>query len=101
MEEDEKTTANDLTEQEKIEEEDTGSTPEEAHREGEFDDLSDKLDKVLDAIDSMKSTLAVLVKSGAVTVDEGADDDDGDDGNDDDAPTVDEIQDLSDLDLTI
>lgn len=95
MDEDEKDeTQEDLTPDEKAEEEETDATPEEAHREGEFDDLAAKLDKVIEGIDSLKSTLGVLVKSGAVTVDEGTDED-----TVDEAP--DEIPGIDDLDLSI
>lgn len=88
-------TEEDLTEQEKEEQASTGATADEAHREGEFDALSEKLDKVLTAIDSMNSTLAVLVKSGAVIVDEDAEEASVSDD------VVDDIPDIDDLDLTI
>lgn len=96
MDEEEKSAKDDLTEEETEEMEETGATPEDAHREGEFDDLRDKLDKVLSAIDSMNSTLSVLVKSGAVTVDEA-----GSNSTSEDDGALDEIPGVDDLDLSI
>lgn len=96
MDEEEKSAKDDLTEEETEEMKETGATPEDAHREGEFDDLRDKLDKVLSAIDSMNSTLSVLVKSGAVTVDESGS---NSAVKEDDA--LEEIPGVDDLDLSI
>lgn len=70
----------DLTPDEQAEVAETGETGEEAHREGEFADLRDMLQQVLDgqaqlrdmlggAVDAMN---AVAVDNGAQLVDEGA-----------------------------
>lgn len=82
-----------LTEDEKEVESEDNITPDEAHRVGEFNELNKRLDDIFSTLDSLKSTLSVLVKSGNVTVDE-RDDSDSDEQYDD-IPSVD------DLDLTI
>lgn len=85
---------------------DSGATPDEAHRLGEFDDLRDRLaslaevsQKILDGLEAVRSSMAAFVEGG-VTIRE-----DGDGGvetvteeDDDDAELEVPIEDL-DFDL--
>lgn len=95
-------TRDDLTPQEEAQMTDTGETPAEAHRAGEFDDLrgmlsdiTGKLDSMTSAIDALRSAVqdsaAVKVEDGAVIADDSED------------PDVTDALDLGldDLDLTI
>lgn len=53
-------TREDETVDEREEAEATGATPDEAHREGEFDALSQKLDRVLDGIGGLMTAIGAL-----------------------------------------
>lgn len=51
---------------------DSGTTPDETHRVGEFDDLRDRLsslasvaDKILDGLEAVRSSMAAFVEGGA------------------------------------
>ena len=74
---------------------DTGATPDEAHRMGEFDDLRDRLanlasvaDKILDGLEAVRSSMAAFVEGGATIREDG----DGD---------VDEVTEESDEDVDL
>lgn len=61
-------TRTDETDDERGIADDTGATPDEAHRIGEFDALSDKLDRVLDGISGLMTAVGALAT--APTTDE-------------------------------
>ena len=108
MDEDEKpeTEADDLTPDEQGIEDETGTSGEEAHRIGEFDDLRDRLERIENALGAIAETLeAMRTTAAAIDIDNGADvvgvDGDGDadiiaDGNDEI-----EIPDYDDMDLDL
>lgn len=104
MDEDEKpTTEDELTPDEQGIEDETGTSGEEAHRIGEFDDLRDRLERIESALGNITSTLeAMRTTAAAIDIDNGADvadvDGDGDVDvvNDDE---VDIIPDYDDMDL--
>ena len=105
MDEDEKpTTEDDLTPDEQEIEAETGTSGEEAHRIGEFDDLRDRLERIESALGNITSTLeAMRATAAAIDIDNGADvvDVDGDGGAD--VVTDDEIEipDYEDMDLDL
>ena len=106
MDEDEKlTTEDDLTQDEQEIEAETGTSGEEAHRIGEFDDLRDRLERIESALGDITSTLeAMRATAAAIDIDNGADvvDSDGDGGADviaDDGEI--EIPDYEDMDLDL
>ena len=106
MDEDEKpTTEDDLTQGEQMIEDETGTSGEEAHRIGEFDDLRDRLERIESALGNIASTLeAMRTTATAIDIDNGADvvDADGDGGADviaDDGEI--EIPDYEDMDLDL
>ena len=106
MDEDEKpTTEDDLTPDEQEIEAETGTSGEEAHRIGEFDDLRDRLERIESALGNITSTLeAMRTTASAIDIDNGADvvDADGDGGADviaDDGEI--EIPDYEDMDLDL
>ena len=106
MDEDEKpTTEDDLTPDEQEIEAETGTSGEEAHRIGEFDDLRDRLERIESALGNITSTLeAMRTTATAIDIDNGADvvDADGDGGADviaDDGEI--EIPDYEDMDLDL
>ena len=106
MDEDEKpTTEDDLTPDEQEIEAETGTSGEEAHRIGEFDDLRDRLERIESALGNIASTLeAMRTTATAIDIDNGADvvDADGDGGADviaDDGEI--EIPDYEDMDLDL
>ena len=104
MDEDEKpTTEDDLTPEEQMIEDETGTSGEEAHRIGEFDDLRDRLERIENMLGSITSTLeAMRTTAAAIDIDNGADvvDSDGDaDVIADDG--VIEIPDYEDMDLDL
>ena len=107
MDENEKpTTEDDLTPEEQVAEDETGTSGEEAHRIGEFDDLRDRLERIENTLGTIIETLeAMLTTAAAIDIDNGADvvsaDGDGDadiiaDGNDEI-----EIPDYDDMDLDL
>ena len=104
MDEDEKpTTEDDLTPDEQMIEDETGTSGEEAHRIGEFDDLRDRLERIENMLGSITSTLeAMRATAAAIDIDNGADvvDSDGDaDVIADDGEI--EIPDYEDMDLDL
>lgn len=108
MDEDEKpdTEADDLTTGEQEIEDDTGTSGEEAHRIGEFDDLRDRLERIESALGTITSTLeAMRTTAAAIDIDNGADvvDVDGDGDGDADVVTdeADIIPDYDDMDLDL
>ena len=105
MDEDEKpTTEDDLTQDEQEIEAETGTSGEEAHRIGEFDDLRDRLERIENALGNITSTLeAMRATAAAIDIDNGADvvDADGDGGADVIADDEIEIPDYEDMDLDL
>ena len=68
----------DETTSERIDADDSGATPDEAHRLGEFDDLRDRLSslaevsqKILDGLESVRSSMAAFVEGGATIREDG------------------------------
>ena len=107
MDEDEKpgTEADDLTPDEQEIEDETGTSGEEAHRIGEFDDLRDRLERIETALGNITSTLeAMRTTAAAIDIDNGADVVDVDGDGDADVVTddgVDVIPDYDDMDLDL
>lgn len=103
MDEDEKpTTEDDLTPEEQVIEDETGTSGEEAHRIGEFDDLRDRLERIENALGSITSTLeAMRTTAAAIDIDNGADVMDGDGDGDVIADDEIEIPDYEDMDLDL
>ena len=107
MDEDEKpgTEADDLTPDEQEIEDETGTSGEEAHRIGEFDDLRDRLERIETALGNITSTLeAMRTTAAAIDIDNGADVADVDGDGDADVVTddgVDVIPDYDDMDLDL
>lgn len=106
MDEDEKPkTEDELTPDEREIEDETGTSGEEAHRIGEFDDLRDRLERIENALGTITETLeAMRTTAAAIDIDNGADvvDVDGDGGADiiaDDGEI--EIPDYEDMDLDL
>lgn len=104
MDEDEKPkTEDELTPDEQMIEDETGTSGEEAHRIGEFDDLRGRLERIegmlgtiTETLDSMRATAA------AIDIDNGADVMDGDGDGDADVIADDiEIPDYEDMDLDL
>lgn len=105
MDEDEKTeTEGEPTPDEQMIGDETGTSGEEAHRIGEFDDLRGRLERIegmlgaiTEALDSMRATAA------AIDIDNGADVMDGDGDGDADVIADDEIEipDYEDMDLDL
>ena len=106
MDEDEKpeTEADDLTPEEQEIEDETGTSGEEAHRIGEFDDLRDRLGLIESALGAITETLeAMRTTAAAIDIDNGADVVDVDDDGDADVVTddADIIPDYDDMDLDL
>ena len=106
MDEDEKpeTEADDLTPDEREIEDDTGTSGEEAHRIGEFDDLRDRLERIETTLGNITSMLeAMRTTAAAIDIDNGADvvDVDGDGDADVIADGEIEIPDYDDMDLDL
>lgn len=104
MDEDEKPgTEGELTPDGQTAEDETGTSGEEAHGIGEFDDLRERLERIegmlggiTETLDSMRATAA------AIDIDNGADVTDGDgDGDADDIADDIEIPDYEDMDLDL
>ena len=104
MDEDEKPkTEGELTPDEQMIEDETGTSGEEAHRIGEFDDLRDRLERIENALGTITSTLeAMRTTAAAIDIDNGADvvDVDGDGDADVIADDI-EIPDYEDMDLDL
>lgn len=107
MDEDEKpeTEADDLTPDEQEIGDDTGTSGEEAHRIGEFDDLRDRLERVENALGAITEMLeAMRTTAAAIDIDNGADVVDVDGDGDADVIAEDdavEIPDYDDMDLDL
>lgn len=115
MHEDEKpkTEADAPTPNEQKIEGETGTSGEEAHRIGEFDDLRDRLERIENALGNITSTLvgiastleAMRTTASAIDIDNGADVVDADGDGDGDADVIDdgeaEIPDYEDMDLDL
>lgn len=91
-----------LTNEEERDEEETGEGSEEAHREGEFQDLRDRME----SLESMIATLIESVESikdtaQATSIDNGAEFKDVDGDGDIDVIEEDSIPDYEDLDLDL
>ena len=107
MDEDEKPeTEDELTPDEQMIEAETGTSGEEAHRIGEFDDLRDCLERIENTLGAIVETLeAMRMTAAAIDIDNGADvaDVDGDGDADiiaDDNGEI-EIPDYDDMDLDL
>ena len=97
-------TEDELTPGEQMIEDETGTSGEEAHRIGEFDDLRDRLERIENALGNITSTLeAMRATAAAIDIDNGADVMDGDGDGDADAIADDEIEipDYEDMDLDL
>ena len=108
MDEDERpeTEADDPTPEEPEVGDETGTSGEEAHRIGEFDDLRECLERIESALGNITSTLeAMRTTAAAIDIDNGADvaDVDGDGGADavNDDGEADIIPDYDDMDLDL
>lgn len=103
MDEDEKPkTEGELTPDEQMIEDETGTSGEEAHRIGEFDDLRDRLERIENALGNITSTLeAMRATAAAIDIDNGADVVDGDGEADGIADDEIEIPDYEDMDLDL
>lgn len=105
MDEDEKpTTEDDLTPEEQGVEDETGTSGEEAHRIGEFDDLRRRLERIENTLGTITETLeAMRTTAAAIDIDNGADVVDVDGDGDADIVTDDviEIPDYDDMDLDL
>lgn len=105
MDEDEKPkTEDDLTPDEQEIEDETGTSGEEAHRIGEFDDLRDRLERIENTLGAITETLeAMRTTATAIDIDNGADVMDGDGDGDADVIADDEIEipDYEDMDLDL
>lgn len=103
MDEDEKPkTEGELTPDEQMIEDETGTSGEEAHRIGEFDDLRDRLERIEGMLGTITETLdSMRAAATAIDIDNGADVVDGDDGADVIADDEIEIPDYEDMDLDL
>lgn len=106
MDEDEKPeTEDELTVGEQVIEDETGTSGEEAHRIGEFDDLRDRLERIESALGNITSTLeAMRTTAASIDIDNGADVADVDGDGDTDVIADDgeiEIPDYEDMDLDL
>lgn len=105
MDEDEKPkTEDELTPDEQGIEAETGTSGEEAHRIGEFDDLRDRLERIENALGTITETLdSMRATATAIDIDNGADVMDGDGDGDADVIADDEIEipDYEDMDLDL
>lgn len=104
MDERPETEADDLTPDEQEIEDETGTSGEEAHRIGEFEDLRDRLERIENALGTITETLeAMRTTAAAIDIDNGADVVDVDGDGDADIVTDDaiEIPDYDDMDLDL
>lgn len=106
MDEEEKlTTEDELTPDEREIEGETGTSGEEAHRIGEFDDLRDRLERIENALGNITETLeSMRTTAAAIDIDNGADVVDVDGDGDADVIADDEadiIPDYDDMDLDL
>lgn len=94
----------DLTPNEQEIEDETGTSGEEAHRIGEFDDVRDRLERIENALGNITETLeSMRTTAAAIDIDNGADvvDVDGDGDSDVIADDEIEIPDYEDMDLDL
>ena len=68
----------DETTSERVDADDSGATPDEAHRLGEFDDLRDRLSslaevsqKILEGLEAVRSSMSAFVEGGATIREDG------------------------------
>lgn len=104
MDEDEKPkTEDELTPGEQMIEDETGTSGEEAHRIGEFDDLRGRLERIEGMLGTITETLdSMRAAAAAIDIDNGADVMDGDGDGDADVIADDiEIPDYEDMDLDL
>lgn len=107
MDEDEKpeTEADDLTPEEQEIEGDTGTSGEEAHRIGEFDDLRDRLERIESMLGNVASMVEAMRRTAAaIDIDNGGEVTDVDGDGDADVVTDDDIDiipDYDDMDLDL
>lgn len=106
MDEDEKPkTEDELTPDEQEIEDETGTSGEEAHRIGEFDDLRDRLERIENTLGTITETLeAMRTTAASIDIDNGADVVDVDGDGDADIIADDgeiEIPDYDDMDLDL
>lgn len=105
MDEDEKPgTEDELTPDEQMIEAETGTSGEEAHRIGEFDDLRGRLERIENTLGDITETLeAMRTTAAAIDIDNGADVVDVDGDGDADVIADDEIEipDYEDMDLDL
>ena len=107
MDEDERPEAetDDLTPDEQEIEDETGTSGEEAHRIGEFDDLRDRLERIESTLGTIIETLeAMRTTAAAIDIDNGADVADVDGDGDAEVIAEDdviEIPDYDDMDLDL
>lgn len=97
-------TEDELTTDEQEIEDETGTSGEEAHRIGEFDDLRDRLERIENALGNITSTLdSMCATAAAIDIDNGADVVDADGDGDADVIADDEIEipDYEDMDLDL
>lgn len=96
-------TEDDLTPEEQGIEDETGTSGEEAHRIGEFDDLRDRLERIENTLGTITETLeSMRTTASAIDIDNGADvvDSDGDTDVIADDGEI-EIPDYEDMDLDL
>lgn len=105
MDEKSTTEADDLTPDEQEIEDETGTSGEEAHRIGEFDDLRDRLERIENTLGTITETLeAMRTTAAAIDIDNGADVVDVDGDGDADVIADDgeiEIPDYDDMNLDL
>lgn len=97
-------TEDELTPDEQVIEDETGTSGEEAHRIGEFDDLRDRLERIESALGNITETLeSMRATAAAIDIDNGADVVDVDGDGDADVIADDEIEipDYEDMDLDL
>lgn len=92
----------DLTEDEERDEEETVESGEEAHREGEFKDLRDRMEHLESMIEQLIETVeSIKATAQATSIDNGAEFKDVDGDGDIDVIEEDAIPDYEDLDLDL
>lgn len=100
MDEDEKQGAEDLTQDEREEMRETGETAEEAHRQGEFEELKALIAGLASEVAAgFKALDAAVATIRGITIDNGAELD-GEDGEDEDAERF-EIPDYDEMDFNL
>lgn len=91
-----------LTTEEERDEEETGESGEEAHREGEFQDLCDRMERLESSIERIADMVeSIKATAQATSIDNGAEFKDVDGDGDVDVIEEDSIPDYEDLDLDL